>query len=162
MIPAQLLAAVRAVATVSVVDGRLSVRARDGALPSDLCEAVAARKQELIAVLEAQAASTLAADGRDIIAALARRGISMRLGDDGRPLVGPIDLVDEADRALLAAHRDAVLAVLTAVPEPQESADGEQLKGGADAANPCPGSDGRQNASTEHGAVHIDVPGGDP
>jgi hypothetical protein len=62
----------------------------------------------------------LEADGRAILAALADRGITVRLGADGQPLVRPAHLVDEADLAILAEHRDAVLAALTAPDEPAE------------------------------------------
>jgi DNA polymerase I len=115
-------------------------------------------------VLEAEtAAAQLVADGLDIIAALARRGISLRIDEDGRPLVRPMELVDEADKALLAAHRDAVLAALGAQgSEPQAHGDHDELDGATDAATRNPGSDRPRNASTEHGAVHIDVPAGDP
>jgi hypothetical protein len=75
-------------------------------------------------LLEAKAAVIrqlqLEADGRDILAALAARGIVVRLATDGRPVVRPAHLVDEADRALLAAHREAVLAALKAPDEPAE------------------------------------------
>jgi DNA polymerase I len=114
-------------------------------------------------VLAAESHEQLVADGRDIIAALARRGISVRIDEDGRPLVGPVDLLDEADQALLAAHRDAVLAALgAAASERQAGGVHEGPEAGADSATRNPGSDRLPNASTEHGAVHIDVPGGDP
>ncbi|HXM54687.1 MAG TPA: bifunctional 3'-5' exonuclease/DNA polymerase [Candidatus Dormibacteraeota bacterium] len=64
------------------------------------------------------------ADGRDILAALADRGISVRLGDGGRPWAGPTELIDDADRALLAVHRDAILTALRAE-SPVHVLDGE-------------------------------------
>jgi hypothetical protein len=165
MTSAQVLAALRAVATVSVVDGKLSVRVRDGVLPSDLRAAAAVRKHELVALLH----DDPVADGRDIVAALVDRGISVRLDDDGRPWAGPVDLIDDADRALLAAHRDAVLAALRAevvAPSPALERHGfgneDRPEGVTDAESRGPGSDSRRNASTGHGAVHIDVPGDDP
>jgi DNA polymerase I-like protein with 3'-5' exonuclease and polymerase domains len=156
---------------VRLVDGQLEIAASTDALSPELRAEVAARKHELVAALQAEAAGQvgpgtiapavarppdaacphphvivsngvaecqlcdmrrrlpladetdapapdgeaseqLVADGRDIVAALADRGISLRLGEDGRPLVGPAELIDEADRALLAGHRDAVLAAL--------------------------------------------------
>jgi DNA polymerase I-like protein with 3'-5' exonuclease and polymerase domains len=162
--PAELLAALRVQAEVRLVDGQLEIGAPHGALTPELRTEIAWQKQELVAALEAEAAAAqLTADGRDILAALACRGISVRLGNDGRPLAGPADLVDEADWALLAAHRDAVLAALaTAAPEQQASADGEQPDGTADAESRAPGSDRLRDASTEHGAIHIEVPGGSP
>lgn len=56
----------------------------------------------------------LVRDGRDILAALARRGIRVTQGQDGRLSVAPRGLVDECDMALLTAHRPAVRAVLEA------------------------------------------------
>ena len=52
--------------------------------------------------------------GRDIVAALRDRGLFVRLGDDGRPRVGPRELVDKADLLILAEHRFEVLAALHA------------------------------------------------
>src|SRR5689334_12881196 len=77
--------------------------------------------------------------GRDILAALADRGITVRLGDDGKLRGGPAELIDEADRALLAANREAVLVALGDVPM-------------TDAAG----------AAEHQPVVHIDVPGRDP
>jgi DNA polymerase I len=204
---AELLALLRARAAVRLVDGQLEIEGPRNALSPELRAEVAARKHELVAALEAEAAdlvgpgtialavarpvvigcrhphvivsdgvaecqrcdmrrrlpladeadapapdgeaaaAQLVADGRGIIAALAHRGISMRLGEDGRPLVGPAELIDEADRALLVAHRDAVLAALHAQalpvrPEPYR----EDMAGN------------REYLSM----LHIDVPGDDP
>ncbi|TMC02960.1 MAG: hypothetical protein E6J41_28885, partial [Chloroflexi bacterium] len=109
------------------------------------------------------AAAHLVADGRDILAALRDRGITVRLDEAGRPWAAPAELVDEADRALLAAHRDAVLAALgSGVRELQVSTDDARLEGAGNAATRNPGLDGRPSASTWYGAVHIDVPGEDP
>ncbi len=55
-----------------------------------------------------------AADGRAILSALRERGLTVRLGDDGRPRVGPRDRVDEADLTILAVHRAELLAALHA------------------------------------------------
>ena len=52
-------------------------------------------------------------DGRDIINELRDRGRYVRLAADGRLLVGPRALVDEADLAMLQTHRKLVLAALT-------------------------------------------------
>ena len=146
-----LLAALRARGEVSLVQGRLRVRAHQSALTPQLRAEVSTHKPELIAALEAEAAGQvdrghviiaaspeggggsqavldavaaehLVADGRDILAALSERGITVRLADGDQPLVGPADQVDEADRALLAAHRDAVLAALNAGPAPVQTA----------------------------------------
>jgi putative DNA primase/helicase len=51
-------------------------------------------------------------DGRDILAALRARGLKVGLNGEGVPFIGPTHLVDEADRALLAAHREPVVAAL--------------------------------------------------
>jgi hypothetical protein len=51
-------------------------------------------------------------DGKDIIRALQARGRYVRMADDGRLLVGPRELVDEADLSILQAHRKLVLAAL--------------------------------------------------
>jgi DNA polymerase I len=143
------------------VGGDLRVSCPTGALSAELRGLIAARKAELLTLVVAEA--NLAADGRDILAVLADRGIAVRLAEDGRPWAGPAELIDEADQALLAAHRDAVLAALgSAVPEPQASAGGDQLEGGTNVPTRFPGSDRLPDASTEHGAVHINVPGGDP
>lgn len=56
--------------------------------------------------------------GRDILAALRDRGLRVHLGDDGRPRVGPRELVGDADLALLREHRDEVLAALRAEAAP--------------------------------------------
>ena len=56
--------------------------------------------------------SPVAADGRDVLAGLAARGITGRLGGDGRLWVGPADAIDDADRALFEAHREVILAAL--------------------------------------------------
>ena len=53
-------------------------------------------------------------DGRDILAGLRDRGLTVRLGEDGRPRVGPRHLVDQADLAILAANRAKVLTALSA------------------------------------------------
>jgi hypothetical protein len=92
----------------------LQVDAPRGVLTDELKAEIRAHKAELMRQLQ------LEADGRDILAALADRGITVRLATDGRPVVRPAHLVDEADRALLAAHREAVLAALTAPDEPAE------------------------------------------
>jgi hypothetical protein len=92
----------------------LQVDAPRWALTDELRAEIRAHKAELIRQLQ------LEADGRDILAALADRGIMVRLGADGRPVVRPAHLVDEADRALLAEHRGAVLAALTASDEAAE------------------------------------------
>jgi hypothetical protein len=47
----------------------------------------------------------------------------VRLGAYGRPVVGPRERVDEADLAILAAHREAVLAALAAVELESETAE---------------------------------------
>jgi DNA polymerase-1 len=65
------------------------------------------------------------ADGRDLLASLAARGITVRLTDDGKLRAGPADAIDDADRALLAAHRDALLAALRAEAPPAHVLDGE-------------------------------------
>jgi hypothetical protein len=114
---------------------------------------------EVVAALDAEAAAALlVADGRDIVAALAARGITVRLAEDGRPWAGPTELLDEADMALLAAHRDAVLAALRdavlaalraeAPPLAMEHAEisGEQM------------APNRENVVM----LHIDLPGDDP
>ena len=53
-------------------------------------------------------------DGRDILAALADRGIKVELDDDGRLRARPARLLDESDRELLTAYREAVAAALRA------------------------------------------------
>ncbi len=57
-------------------------------------------------------ADRLERDGEEILAALATRGVKVWLGRDGRPRAGPRERLEEADRELLAAHREAVLAAL--------------------------------------------------
>jgi hypothetical protein len=112
---AALLADLRQLGVILTVKGdSLQVDAPRGALTDELRTEIRAHKAELIRQLQ------LEADGRDILAALADRGITVRLGADGRPVVRPAHLVDEADRALLAAHREAVLAALKAPDEPAE------------------------------------------
>ena len=108
------LAALRASGEVRVVEGRLHIRGSQSALTPKLRAAVEECKPELIAVLEAEAAAERVCDGRDIVAALGDRGITVRLAEDGTIWAGPANLIDEADRALLAAHRGEVLADLRA------------------------------------------------
>jgi hypothetical protein len=50
--------------------------------------------------------------GAEILSQLRRRGLRVRLDGDGRPLVGPRDLVTPADLELLRSERAAVLAAL--------------------------------------------------
>jgi len=108
------LAALRASGEVRVVEGRLHIRGSQSALTPKLRAAVEECKPELITALEAEAAAERVCDGRDIVAALADRGITVRLAEDGTIWAGPANLIDEADRALLAAHRGEVLADLRA------------------------------------------------
>ena len=110
-----LLTALRAHGEVGLVQGRLRVRARQSALTSELRAEVSARKPELIAALEAEAAGVVAR-GRDIIADLAARGITVGLGAEGTPWAAPADLLEEGYLALLAAHREEVLAALRTAP----------------------------------------------
>jgi hypothetical protein len=56
--------------------------------------------------------SQLVTAGCEVLSALRARGITVRLNGDGRPQVGPAELVDEADLALLRGHRDAAIAAL--------------------------------------------------
>lgn len=73
----EILASLRAQGVqVSVCDGRLRLVGA-GVLPDALCDEIEARRHELIA-------AQLVADGRDILAALADRGIVVRLAEDGR------------------------------------------------------------------------------
>jgi hypothetical protein len=50
--------------------------------------------------------------GQRLLAALAARGLRVRLGPDGGPRPGPRELVDGDTVALLAGHRDDVVAAL--------------------------------------------------
>lgn len=72
---------------------------------------------------EAEAAGTAdrigAEEGREVLASLAARGMWVRLGEDGKPRVGPAHLVTEQDRQQLLAHRQAVLAALEAESQPK-------------------------------------------
>jgi DNA polymerase-1 len=87
------------------------------------------------------------ASGCDILAALAARGITVRLGDDGRLWAGPTEAIDESDRSLLTEHREEVVAALQAAPSAglEASADGAELE-----------ADGERRP-----AVHIVLPGCD-
>src|SRR5262252_79020 len=116
----ELVEALKGRAELRLVDGRLQIDSGGDGLTPELAAEIAARRGDLMSLLR----DDQAADGRDIIAALARRGISVRIDEDGRPLVRPVELIDEADMALLTAHRDAVLAALgAAVSEPQADCD---------------------------------------
>ncbi len=106
---------------------RLLIDAPAGTMTPELRRALQEVRDDLIRHLRLEAA------GREILAALAARGITVALGGDGVPRARPGRLVDEVDRVILAAHRDAVIAALTA-PEPEPDADPEP----AGWHDPCP------------------------
>lgn len=115
---------------LDVSDGRLRTFPK-GAVPPDLGAELRAHRDEIVALVERTRRRRLVADGRDILAALGGRGIAVRLNDEGVFLARPAELLDEADRALLSTHRDAVLAALQhEVPD-----------GGPDAAAPADSGD---------------------
>jgi hypothetical protein len=74
-----------------------------------LDDVAAARKQHQVLVV---GHDDPVAAGRDILDALRARGLRVHLGADGSPRLGPRELVDEADLAILGAHRDEVMAAL--------------------------------------------------
>jgi len=103
--------------------------------------------EERLSQVVAGPAPGAVAAGRDVLAALARRGITVRLGEEGRLWAGPAELIDETDRALLTEHREDVVAAL-------RTAAGGSQQPPADAVGP--------DADGEHRrAVHIVVPGRD-
>ena len=52
-------------------------------------------------------------DGLEILAEVADRGLTVQLGPDGAPRVGPRSLLDAATLARLRVHRAEILAALT-------------------------------------------------
>jgi hypothetical protein len=72
-----------------------------------------ARVRAMADAAELAAATAPAFDARAFITALARRGIALGTGD-GKITAGPGHLLTGADRAVLHAHRDEILAALAA------------------------------------------------